>query len=76
MRVVELLPKGDLKKPYTSFSVECFYMTFHRSDRAEYARSGRKLREGMLKSLAEYFESIYNSRLSEGLVLRRQLSKI
>jgi hypothetical protein len=51
-------------------------MTFHRSDRAEYVRSGRKLREETLKSLTEYFESIYDSRLSEGLVPRRQLDKI
>ncbi len=51
-------------------------MTFHRTDRAEYIRSDRKLWEEMLKLLVEYFESIYNSRLSEGLVLRRQLEKI
>ena len=76
MRVVELLPEGDLEKPATSLSVEWFYMTFHRTDRAEYVRSGRKLCNEMLKLLAEYFESIYNSRLSEGLVQCRQLDKI
>ncbi len=51
-------------------------MNFHRTDRAEYVRSGRKLHKETLKLLAEYFESIYDSRLSEGLVLRRQLDKI
>ncbi len=51
-------------------------MTFHSSDRAEYVRSGCKLREETLKLLAEYFESIYDSCLSEGLVPRRQLDKI
>jgi hypothetical protein len=76
LRVAELIPEGDLKKPATSLSVEWFYMTFHRTDRAEYVRSGRKLREEMLKLLAEYFELIYDSRLSEGLVLRCQLDKI
>ena len=76
LRVVELLPEGDLKKPAASLSVEWFYMTFHRTDRAEYVRSGRKLCKETLKSLAEYFKSIYSSRLSEGLVPRRQLDKI
>ena len=76
LRVAELLPKGDIKKPSASLSVEWFYMTFHRSDRAEYVRSGRKLREESLKSLAEYFEMIYDSCLSEGLVPRHQLNKI
>ncbi len=70
-----LLPEGDLKKPAISLSVEWFYKTFHRTDRAEYVCSGCKLREETLKSLAEYFKSIYNSRLSEGLVPRRQLDK-
>ena len=69
-------PKGDIEKPSASLSVEWFYMTFHRTDRAEYVRSGRKLREESLKSLAEYFETIYDSRASEGLVPRRQLDKI
>ena len=76
LRVAELLPEGDLEMPAASLSVEWFYMTFHRTDRAEYVHSGRKLREETLKSLAEYFESIYDSRLSEGLVPRRQLDKI
>ena len=74
--MAELLFKGDLEKPTGSLSVEWFYMTFDRTDRAEYVRSGRKLRKKMLKLLAEYFESIYDSRLSEGLVLRGQLDKI
>ena len=76
LHVAELLPKGGLEKPATSLSVEWFYMTFHRTDRAEYVRSGRKLRKETLKLLTEYFESIYDYRLSEGLVLHRQLKKI
>ena len=76
LRVAELLPEDDLKKPATSLSVEWFYVTFHRTDRAEYVHSGRKLCKEMLKLLVEYFESIFNSRLSEGLVPRRQLEKI
>jgi hypothetical protein len=44
LRVAELLPEGDIEKPSASLSMEWFYMTFHRSDRAEYVRSGRELR--------------------------------
>ncbi len=75
LRIAELLPKGNLEKPAASFSVEWFYMTFHRTDRAEYIRSGCKRHEETLKLLAEYFELIYNSCLSEGLVTRCQLKK-
>ena len=76
LRVAELLPEGNLEKPAGSLSVEWFYMTFHRTDRAEYVCCGRKLREETLKLLAEYFELIYDSCLSEGLVPCRQLDKI
>ena len=76
LRVAEFLPEGKFKRPAASLSMEWFYMTFHRTDRAEYLRSGRKLREETLKLLAEYFESIYDSRLSKGLVPCRQLDKI
>ena len=75
MRVAELLPEGNLEKPAASLSMEWFYMTFHRTDRAEYVHSGCKLCEETLKLLAEYFELIYNSRLSKGLVPHRQLEK-
>jgi hypothetical protein len=75
--LAELLPEGDIEKPSASLSVEWFsYMTFHRSDQAEYVRSGLKLCEESLKSLAEYIKTIYDSCLSEGLVPRHQLDKI
>jgi hypothetical protein len=76
LRVAELLPEGNLEKPTASLSVEWFYITFHRTDRAEYLCSGRKLCDETIKSRAEYFESIYNFRLSEGLVPSCQLKKI
>jgi hypothetical protein len=36
-------------------------MTFHRSDRAEYLRSGRKLCDESLASLAAYFKSAFEA---------------
>ena len=75
LRIAELLPKCNLKKPSTSLSVEWFYMTFHKSNRVEYVRFDRKLCKETLQTLAEYFELIYNSCLSEGPVPRHQLEK-
>ncbi len=72
---MELLPEGNLEKPSMSLSVEWFYMTFHKSNRAEYVRSGCKLCEEMLQMLGEYFNSICNTRLSKGAVLHCQLKK-
>jgi hypothetical protein len=36
MGVAGLLPKGNILTPNEQLQVEWFYMTFHKSDRAEY----------------------------------------
>ena len=74
--IAELLPEGDLDKPATSLSVEWFYMTFHKSNMAEYVCSGHKLCEETPHMLTEYFELIYDSCLGKGLVPHHQLDKI
>ena len=66
LRIAELLPEGDLEKPSASLSVEWFYMTFHKSNRAEYLHSGRKLHKEMLQTLAEYFKTTANAPLNNG----------
>jgi Zn-finger protein len=75
-RVAELLPAGDIETPSASLQVEWFYMTFHKTDRAEYVRSGRKLRDETLQTLAEYFESIYDTRQNDGHYRRMQVEKV
>jgi hypothetical protein len=62
LRVAELLPVGHINTPSAKLQVEWFYMTFHKTDRVEYVRSGRKLREENLQTLTKYFESIYDTR--------------
>ena len=76
LRVAELLPAGDIITPSAKLQVEWFYMTFHKSDRVEYVRSGRKLREENLQTLTEYFESIYDSRTIETTYARPQAEKV
>ena len=50
-------------------------MTFHKSNRAEYVRSGCKLCEKMLQTLAEYFKIIYDAQLNNGDYQCHQLDK-
>ena len=63
LRIAELMPAGDIPPPNAALQVEWFYMTFHKSDRSEYVRSGRLLEEETIVSLAEYFERLYNAHL-------------
>jgi hypothetical protein len=66
LRIVQMLPEGDIPTPTAALQVEWFYMTFHHSDRAEYLRSGRKLCDETLASLAAYFERGFDARVADG----------
>jgi hypothetical protein len=66
LRIAQMLPEGDIPTPNAALQVEWFYMTFHRSDRAEYLRSGRKLCDKTLASLAEYLESRFDAGVADG----------
>jgi hypothetical protein len=66
LRITQMLPEGDIPMPNAALQVEWFYMTFHRSNRLEYLRSGRKLCDETLASLATYFESGFDARVADG----------
>jgi len=76
LRVAELLPVADIVTPSAGLQVEWFYMTFHKTDQAEYVRSGRKLRDKTLQTLTEYFESIYDTCMNDGHYRRMQVEKV
>ena len=69
-------PAGDIEMPSAGLQVEWFYITFHKTDRAEYVCSGRKLCEETLQTLAEYFELIYETRMNDGYYRRMQVEKV
>ncbi len=76
MRVMGLLSAGNIEMPNAQLQVEWFYMTFHKSDCTEYLQSGRKLRNKMLQSLAEYIQVIHKTRENDGSLQRHQLKKV
>ncbi len=66
LRITEKLPADNIPELNTALWVEWFYMSFHKSDHAEFVCSGNKVSEEMLQSLAEYFQSIHDVRVSDG----------
>jgi hypothetical protein len=76
LRIAELLPEGDLTKPNAALQVEWFYMSFHNSNRLEYVRSGLRLCDETLTTLAQYFESIHNARVNDGLLQKKREDQI
>jgi len=76
LRIAELLPAGDIPPPNPALQVEWFYMTFHKSDRSEYVRSGRILADETIVTLAEYFERLFTARLLDGSLQQKRDDKI
>jgi hypothetical protein len=41
-------------------------MSFHKEDRAKYIKSGQRLSNETLESVAEYFKNIFNLEVADG----------
>ncbi len=76
MRVPGLLPEGNILMPSEQLQVEWFYMTFHKSDCAEYVQFQCKLSNKMLQTIAEYFQLIHKTCENNGSLTRYQIKKI
>jgi hypothetical protein len=68
LQIAQMLPEGDIPNPKALLQVEWFNMTFHRSNRMEYLRSGRKLCDETLATLAAYLESGFDRRVADGTI--------
>jgi hypothetical protein len=69
LRISQMLPEGDIPpNPNAALQVEWFYMSFYRSDRAEYLHSRCKLCDETLATLAEYFESGFDVRVADSML--------
>jgi hypothetical protein len=64
--MAELLPTGDIAMPNESLALEWFYMTFHKSEGNQFITAGRRLVDETIKSVTEYFKSLYNIKKSNG----------
>jgi hypothetical protein len=52
------------------------YMSFHKEDRAKYVESGQRLADETLKSLADYFDNIFNSQVADGSLAKKRKCQI
>jgi hypothetical protein len=75
IRIAGLLPTGDIETPNAQLQVEWSYMTFHKSDCMDNMRSGHKLCNKTIQTLAEYFQSTHETRENNGSLQRHQLKK-
>jgi hypothetical protein len=76
LRISGKLPAGNLPDPNVPLQVEWLYMSYHKSDRAKFVRSGMKLNVEMLMSLTEYFKGIHDVKISDGSLMQKRDDQI
>ncbi len=76
IRTVAALPAGNMHPPNQALQLEWFYMSFHKEDRAKYVESGWHLADDTLKSLAKYFDNIFNSQVADGSLVKKRKCQI
>jgi hypothetical protein len=76
LRISEKLPAGNIPVPNSALQVEWLYMSYHKSDRAEFVRSGNKLNVETLQTLTEYFQGIHDVKISDGSLQQKREDQI
>ncbi len=65
--IFEKLPAGNIPVPNAALQVEWLYMSYHKSNHAEFVRSGNKLN-------TEYFQGIHDVKISDGPIQQKRES--
>jgi hypothetical protein len=74
--MAEAFPAGDMHPSNQALQLEWFYMSFHKEDRAKYVKSGQRLSDETLESVAEYFENIFNLQVADGSLAKKHEHQI
>ena len=76
LRIAELLPPGETPPPSEKLAVQWYYMTYHRADRTEYVKSGKKLADETIETLSAYFQSLFAQRKIDGTLERHEVERL
>jgi hypothetical protein len=76
LRITEQLPPGKKQPPSEKLALQWYYMTYHCSDCTEYVKSGKKLSAETIKSLTEYFQTLFTQKKADGSLERAKLDRI
>ncbi len=76
LRIAEELPPGKKPPPSDKLALQWYYMTYHRNDRVEYVRSGKKLSDETIDTLTAYFQSLFAQRMNNGTLERAEMDRL
>jgi hypothetical protein len=63
-----ILPAGNIADPSIKLQVQWLYKSYHQSDQAKYARSGKVLDNETLETLTKYFQAIFDQKVTDGML--------
>ncbi len=76
LHITGQLPPGEKQPPSEKLALQWYYMTYHRLDRAKYVKSRKKLARETIKSLTEYFQSLFAQRKADGSLERAEIDRL
>jgi hypothetical protein len=76
LRIAEQLPPGEKQPPSEKLAIQWYYMTYHRADRMEYVKSGKKLAAKTLESLTGYFQALFTQKKADGTLKRAEIDRL
>jgi hypothetical protein len=76
LRIAKLLPAGETPTPSEKLALQWYYMTYHRADRAEHVKSGKKLASERIKSLTNYFQALFSQKKIDGTLERAEIDHL
>ena len=76
LRIPELLPAGKTPTPSEKLALQWYYMTYHRADRAEYVKSGKKLASETIESLTNNFQALFSQKKIDGMLERAKIDRL
>ena len=76
LRIAELLPPGKTPPPSKKLTVQWYYMTYHRTNHAEYVKSGKKLSDETIEMLSTYFQSLFAQCKINGMLERHEIERL
>jgi hypothetical protein len=68
LRIAEQLPPGEKQPPSEKLAIQWYYMTYHRADRVEYAKSG--------KNLTGYSQALFMQKKADGTLERAEIDRL
>ncbi len=74
--VAKLLPAGKMPKQSKKLALQWYYMTYHRTDHAEYVKSGKKLSAETFKSLTGYFQALFSQKKIDGMLEHAEIYRL